>query len=107
LNGVWLATTLGVVCARYRDVQQVVAIFLQISMFVTPIFFTPEQLGPRFQHLVEFNVLYHLVDIVRSPLLGRAPAAWSWTVTIGTLVLGWLVTLWIYSRLRRRVPYWL
>jgi homopolymeric O-antigen transport system permease protein len=107
LNGVWLATVLGVVCARYRDVQQLVGSLLQISMFVTPIFFTADQLGPRFASFVDFNVLYHLVDIVRSPLLGRAPAAWSWTVATGTLVLGWTVTLWFYSRFRRRVPYWL
>ncbi len=107
LNGAWLATVLGVVCARYRDVQQIVGSLLQISMFVTPIFFTPEQLGPGFGRFVEFNVLYHLVDIVRSPLLGRAPAAWSWLVATGTLVAGWGVTLWFYSRFRRRVPYWL
>jgi ABC-type polysaccharide/polyol phosphate export permease len=107
LNGVWLATVLGVVCARYRDVQQLVGSLLQIAMFVTPIFFTADQLGPRFARFVDFNVLYHLVDIVRSPLLGRAPAAWSWGVATVTLVLGWAGTLWLYSRLRRRVPYWL
>jgi ABC-type polysaccharide/polyol phosphate export permease len=107
LNGVWLATMLGVICARYRDVQQVVTVLLQISMFVTPIFFMPEQLGPGFQRFVELNVLFHLVDIVRSPLLGRAPAVWSWGVSVATLVLGWVVTLWFYSRFRRRVPYWL
>jgi homopolymeric O-antigen transport system permease protein len=107
LNGVWLATVLGVVCARYRDVQQLVGSLLQISMFVTPIFFTADQLGPGFARFVDYNVLYHLVDIVRSPLLGRAPSAWSWGVATATLVLGWALTLWFYSRFRRRVPYWL
>lgn len=107
LNGVWLAAVLGVACARYRDVQQIVATLLQVSMFVTPIFFTSEQLGPGLQRFVDLNVLYHLVEIVRSPLLGRAPAAGSWAVATATLVVGWLAALWLYSRFRRRVPYWL
>jgi ABC-type polysaccharide/polyol phosphate export permease len=107
LNGVWLATVLGVACARYRDVQQIVVSLLQVSMFVTPIFFTPEQLGPRFGGFADLNVLYHLVDIVRAPLLGRAPAFESWAAATGTLVFGWLAALWFFGRYRRRIPYWL
>jgi len=107
LNALWMATVLGVVCARYRDVQQVVASLLQVAMFVTPIFFTRDQLGPRFARFVDFNVLYHYVDIIRSPLLGRAPEVWSWIVVTGMLCLGGAGTLWFYSRFRRRVAYWL
>lgn len=106
-NGVWVASLLALVCARFRDIQQVISSLLQISMFVTPIFWAPDQLGPRFAKFVNFNLLFHYVDIVRSPLLGRAPSSWSWAaVGIGT-VAGWTLTLWAYSRFRRRVPYWL
>jgi homopolymeric O-antigen transport system permease protein len=107
LNGVWIAMVLGVVCARYRDVQQLVGSVLQIAMFVTPIFFMREQLGPRLDRLVDYNLLYHHVEIVRAPLLGQAPAAWSWCMVALSLVAGWAATLWFYSRFRRRVPYWL
>jgi lipopolysaccharide transport system permease protein len=96
-----------VVCARYRDVEQLVASGLQIALFATPIFFAPEQLGPRFGRLVDYNVFYHAVEIVRGPLLGRAPDVWSWGVTVFVLIAGWTLTLWFYGRFRRRVPYWL
>lgn len=107
VNGVWVATLLGMLCARFRDIQQVITSILQISMFVTPIFFTPEQLGPRFTRFVDFNLLFHYVDIVRSPLLGRPPAAWSWEITVVATIAGWGLTLWVYSRFRRRLAYWL
>jgi ABC-type polysaccharide/polyol phosphate export permease len=107
LNGVWMATLLGLVCARFRDIQQVIVSILQISMFVTPIFFTPEQLDARLRRFVDYNFLFHFVDIVRSPLLGRAPALWSWEFVLVMTVGGWALTLWMYSRFRRRVPYWL
>lgn len=69
-NGIWVAILLGLMCSRFRDIQQIVASVLQISMFVTPIFWEPKQLGDRFARFVDFNPLYHYVDIVRSPLLG-------------------------------------
>ncbi len=107
-NGVWVATVLGMICARYRDIQQVIISILQISMFVTPIFFTTEQLGPRLtKYFATANPLYQYVDIVRSPLLGKYPTMLTWEfVFVGTIV-GWGVTLWTYSRFRRRVAYWL
>ena len=83
------------------------ASLLQIAMFVTPIFFTRDQLGPGFARLVDVNLLFHFVDVVRSPLLGQTPAGWTWVVVTITTIVGWGGTLWIYSRFRRRVPYWL
>ena len=48
LNGLWMAVLLGAVCARYRDVQQLVGNILQISLFLTPIFWSADQLDwPR------------------------------------------------------------
>jgi ABC-type polysaccharide/polyol phosphate export permease len=107
LNGVWMAMILGVVCARYRDVQQLVASALQIAMFVTPIFFAREQLGPKFERFVDYNVLYHYVELMRAPLLGRPPDPKSWLMVALSLVVGWTATLWFFSRYRHRVPYWL
>ena len=107
ITGLWVATLFGLVCARYRDVQQVVASIVQVSMFITPIFWKPEQLGDRFTKFVDYNFLYHYIDIIRGPLLGRAPAMRSWYVAIVGTVLGWLVTLFVYSRFRRRLAYWL
>jgi ABC-type polysaccharide/polyol phosphate export permease len=108
LNGVWVATMLGMCCARYRDVQQVVLSLLQISMFVTPIFFTPEQLGQRMnKYFVQANPLYHYVTVVRAPLLAMVPSALTYEVVLFGTVVGWGLTLWLYSRFRRRLAYWL
>jgi ABC-type polysaccharide/polyol phosphate export permease len=41
LNGVSIALALGLICARYRDVQQLTQNLLQIAMFLTPIFWKP------------------------------------------------------------------
>ena len=41
VNGAWIALVLGMLVARYRDVEQIVGSFLQIAMFITPIFGSP------------------------------------------------------------------
>lgn len=107
INGVWVSTLLGLICARFRDIQQIITSILQVSMFVTPIFWAPEQLGTRFSRFVDYNFLFHYVDIVRSPLLGRAPSAMSWEVVIVGTVLGSWFTLFVFSRFRGRLPYWI
>jgi ABC-type polysaccharide/polyol phosphate export permease len=107
LNGVWICISFGLLCARYRDIQQVVTTILQIAMFVTPIFWSAEQIGDRFMAVVDFNFLYHLVDVIRSPMLGKAPSSWSYGYLIAVTVLGWMSTLIVFSRFRRRVAFWL
>jgi ABC-type polysaccharide/polyol phosphate export permease len=107
INGIWVAALLGMMCSRFRDIQQIVISLLQISMFVTPIFWKPEQLGARSAIFVDINPLYHYVDVVRSPLLGHAPSLLSWEVVAAGTVVGWAVTLFCYSRFRRRLPYWI
>jgi ABC-type polysaccharide/polyol phosphate export permease len=107
VNGVWFATLLGSVCARYRDIHQVVSSILQVAMFVTPVFWSPSQLDGRLQRFVDFNLLYHFVEVVREPMLGKAPSLWSYGMVVGSAVVGWTLMIYVFSRFRRRIPYWL
>ena len=107
LNGLWIAVLLGAVCARYRDVQQLVGNILQISLFLTPIFWSADQLTGRAAMLADYNPLYHLIAIVRDPLMGKAPDTLHWVVVaVGTL-LGWTLTIHVMGKFRHRIVYWL
>jgi ABC-type polysaccharide/polyol phosphate export permease len=107
LNGVWISVLLGAVCARYRDVQQLVSSILQILLFLTPIFWSVDQLTGRASMLADYNPLYHLIAILRDPLMGKAPDTLHWVVVaVGTL-LGWGLTIHVMSKFRHRIVYWL
>ncbi len=107
INGVWAALLVGMFCLRYRDLQQLINSLLQISMFVTPIFWPPSSLsGPSRIVFIDFNPLYHFVEIVRAPLLGEVPAVATW-IAVGIItVVGWGVTFAFFSRFRKRIAYW-
>ena len=107
LNAAWIVIVLGTVCARYRDLQQLVASLLQISLFLTPIFWSPDQLTGRMRVLAQFNPLYHMIAIVREPLLGQTPAPLHWFVGVLIAVVGWTLTLQVLTKFRHRIVYWL
>ena len=106
-NGVWIALLCGMICLRFRDVQQLIANLTQIALFVTPIFWPPASLhGPAHRIFVDLNPLYHMIDIVRGPMLDRVPAPASALVAIAITALGWSATLWLFGRFRKRIAYW-
>jgi ABC-type polysaccharide/polyol phosphate export permease len=107
LNGVWISLLCGMFCLRFRDVTPLVSSILQIGMLITPIFWPPESLeGSRRLVFVETNPLHHMVDIVRSPLLGKPPGVTSYVVVMLITVGGWYLTYIVLRRFRRRIAYW-
>jgi ABC-type polysaccharide/polyol phosphate export permease len=107
LNGVWISLLFGLATARFRDVQQLVMSILQVSMFITPIFWAPDQLHGRIRALVDYNLLYQYIQIVRGPMMGQVPTAWTWLFVIAATVLGWALVFYLYAHFRRRIPFWL
>lgn len=107
VTGVWISLLLGMLCARYRDVQQLVSSIIQIAFFLTPVFYSPDQLGPHVQKYLMFNFLHVFVDIVREPLLGKVPDASIWIMATVFTAVGWILTFVVFARFRRRITYWL
>ena len=107
VNGAWMTILFGMVSARFRDVPPLVGNIITILMFVTPIFWFSSQLGPGAQPIVTYNFMFHLVEVMRAPMLGTAPSLLSYGFTIGGAIIGWVVTFDLYARFRRRIPYWL
>jgi ABC-type polysaccharide/polyol phosphate export permease len=106
VNGIWIGLLLGAVCARYRDVQQLVSSLLQISLFLTPIFWSVDQLKGRASILAELNPLYHIISVVRDPLMGHAPQSFTWLVVGLISGVGWTFTIIVMAKLRHRIVYW-
>ncbi len=105
-NGVWMGLLVGMACLKMRDLQPAISSAMQILMFVTPVFWPPDLLGPQFAFVADLNPFYHLVRILRDPLLGAVPPVWSWLWVFATLLVGCVVTFWVYGRNRNRLAYW-
>lgn len=103
-----LVFLLAIVCARYRDLPQIVANVLQVGFYLTPIIWMPALLPKRLGSLIlDWNPFYHLVELLRAPLLASVPTLTSWLVVALITILGWSLTLLLISRTKHRIVYWL
>jgi ABC-2 type transport system permease protein len=107
LTGASLA--LGILCARFRDIQPIAATLVQFLFLLTPIVWMPQTLrgGAAARLLLRGNPLYDLVEVVRGPLLGEPPPVQTWLIAILAAGVSLGLGLALYSRFRHRVPYWL
>ncbi len=106
INGIWVSIFLGMICARFRDVSPIVASFLQVIFFVTPIFWSPDSIK-AWRTLVELNPLFAMIDIIRAPLMGVDPAPYSWPIAVGFTVIGCVASFAFFTKLRHRIAYWI
>ena len=102
-----MAISVAVVCTRFRDVTQVLTTCLQMVIFVTPVLWMPSSVPARAKLLLYLNPFFHMIDVVRAPLLGQLPQWYSWPGLLlwtgGCAILAMV----LFTRSRRLVIYWL
>ena len=87
---------------------QIVESLLQIAFYITPIIWMPSLLPARASiMLLDPNPFYHLLAIVREPLIGVSPNLTNWLVSIGLLFIGTFFSLLLFDKYRARISYWL
>lgn len=100
--GLWL----GIICTRYRDVTQIVTSIMQMLMFLTPVFWLPENLPGR-AHYILWNPLAQMLDLLRTPLMGGVASVHSWLGILGWTLANLAICALLFRKYRRRVVYWL
>ncbi|KCZ49346.1 ABC transporter permease [Hyphomonas pacifica] len=96
----------GPLCARFRDLQQIISNLLQVSFFLTPIIWQTGQIGGR-TLVTHANPFYHMIELIRAPLMGYIPST-DTLIASGVMLIGGLIAaliVWRYSR--KRVIFWL
>lgn len=105
-NGIWVGLLLGVICARFRDIQQILNNILQILFFVTPILWPAHMLGER-SWLLNYNPIYFFIESVRAPMLGKPVPFEIWMGLLITSFVVFVLASAIFGRFRNRIAYWL
>jgi ABC-type polysaccharide/polyol phosphate export permease len=105
VNGFWAITLLAFVCARFRDIELIVRNLLQLAFFVTPIFWDYRRVLTGREYIVDYNVLFYFLEIVRGPLLGELPSAKTYAVVLAVTVIGYALAFLAYRRMRRNLAF--
>jgi ABC-2 type transport system permease protein len=106
INAAFVNMYLGPLCARFRDFTQIIQTSLKVLFFLTPLVWTPEQVGD-IAGLLWWNPFMYFVDIFRAPLVEGYVPIFSWlvvgSITIFNVISGSCAFAWS----RSRIPYWL
>jgi lipopolysaccharide transport system permease protein len=104
-----LATLLGYVGARFRDLPHGLGLILQALWFVSPIYFEPKVFrSGGLDALVDANPVYHLLEIVRAPLLrGEWPTLENYMYSFGLILFLALLATLVGRSAERKVIYYL
>ncbi|NCA69125.1 MAG: ABC transporter permease [Sphingobacteriia bacterium] len=105
VNGFWISLMFGLLSARFRDVPLIIGSLVQVLFFMTPVIWRPEMLPERALFL-QLNPFYHMIEILRAPMLGQTPSLENWLVVLSIALVGWGITLFFYSAYRWRIAYW-
>ena len=105
-NVSWMCLLTAIISARFRDIPQIVMSVMQFSMFMTPVFWLPG--GRLLDHAVLLlNPFYHLLEVVRAPLLGQSVSGLTYAFLSVLAVVGWAATFTTFALIRRRIVHYL
>ena len=107
VNAFWVAYLLSIICARYRDVPQIVTSVMQVVFFITPVMYLPAQLAQRGVSVLKWNPFANVLEVVRDPILGMAPSAWALGSCSVMAIVGVAVIIPFAGRYAPRVVYWM
>lgn len=107
LNAGWISMLVAIASARFRDIPQLVMSVMQFALFMTPVFWRPDRFTGELFAVLNFNPFYHLLEVVRAPLLGEPVAGHSYLVLVVMAVVGWGFTFALFARTRRRIVHYL
>ncbi len=96
---------MGLINTRYRDILPIAGVMCQLMPLMTPIAWQRDMLK-KYTWIADANPFYHLIEIVRAPLMGEVPATLSYLVAGGTMLVTLTLGLLIYRRVRYHVIFW-
>ncbi|PTS80589.1 ABC transporter permease [Aeromonas sp. HMWF036] len=92
-----LSTLLAYIGVRFRDVPHAMGLVMQAIWFISPVYFEERMFrSGGLDWLVDYNPVYHVLQIIRAPLLkGEWPSLENYTFSLITaaflFLLAWLI----------------
>lgn len=108
VNGYAVSLLFGAMCARFRDVPQIIMSLMQVAYFATPIMWLPSIIrGHAFaERLIHLNPFFYIMEIIRNPLLGMPISVHSVMISVLISFSLLLVSFFAFARTRGRIAYW-
>ena len=104
-----LATSMAYIGVRFRDLVPALALILQALWFISPVYFEEKVFrGGGLDMLVDYNPIYHLLQLVRAPLLhGEWPTIENYLYCFTTSIVCFILAIMLGRQNERKVIFYL
>jgi len=106
INLVAIMQLVGILGARFRDLEPLILAFFPILFFLSPVIYRPGQLGAA-EAIMTFNPIAHYIRVIRDPMLGVVPSVGSYAIVLALTAVTVLLSLWMTGSRAYRLPYWM
>jgi ABC-type polysaccharide/polyol phosphate export permease len=108
INLIWIAVVAALLGARFPDVSQFVSNVFLFAFLLTPIIWYADSVPPESVRgvFMRANPLFHMVEVVRAPILGEPIEPMTFYYLGVMTLVGWLAASVLYRRYARFVPLW-
>ena len=97
---------LGMLSARFRDIQPLVMSVMPMLFFLSPVLFRIQQ-AENISWLIWLNPFTYFVVIIREPLQGSSPSIFVVSVAVTMTIVCYLVASAVFRTKSKQVVYWL
>jgi ABC-type polysaccharide/polyol phosphate export permease len=108
-NLLWIASVTSLVGARFPDVNEIMGNVFILGFVMTPIvwYAGSAPAGTIRGMVMRVNPMFHLIEIVRAPILGEPLSRYTLAYVALMSLGGWLLAMVLHRRYSRFVPLWL
>jgi ABC-2 type transport system permease protein len=100
-----IGVLLAIPSTRYRDIPHMIENILLLAMFITPVLFFADMVGNN-RFIIDVNPFYHMIEVLRQPLLGQKVNTMSWIYLICLAMILLPITIYSFKRNCRKIAYW-
>jgi len=104
-----MATLLAYVGTRFRDIPHAMGLILQVLWFISPVYFEASMFRKGgLNGLVDYNPVYHLLQIIRAPILdGQWPTMTNYLFCMVTVLIVTILAVLVGRKAERKVIFYL
>ena len=105
----WMSVLMSLLGARFSDAQELIGSIMLFAYVLTPIIWLKDDMPPGTLRgdFMRLNPLFHLLEVLRAPLLGHSVERMSLVYVAVMTPIGILAAMLAYRRFARRVPIWI
>jgi ABC-type polysaccharide/polyol phosphate export permease len=107
INSYCISILFGLLCLRFRDFILIIKNALYLIFLITPVFWLPDSLSKNKLLLVDYNIVFQIIQSIRDPLLGNKLTSNCIFINIFFSIILLILTTFFYNKYKKKALFWI